>query len=999
MDGEQSHDVDPEPSWKVFVSSTGFGLEGFRDAARAVIDEFRYFEPVMMEDFGAEDAPAREACADKVRNCDLLVGIVGTRYGDHPPDDETSFTEIEFQTAVADQLSRLMYILDEKVAQELEGGKPQTADRKDRQDQFRQRVMVDRVSDLRMTSVQGFRDNLTAALRKWVENDSFKRAMVDHTQEFRQARKRLREASDGTGRATLIFGAPGTGKTRLFETLLKDVQVRRAYKGLSRPVTVRLADAEAVVQARATVSSELDRIAGEEGVARAVLPPVLITLFLESDRVGGKPVDPGNLAALEQLFTWDVPSAAVLAETNSRLVRERLDHDLGWDAGAVITVSDYEAVSDALEQMRRDAPDVHVWPQPDTRILAEALGLRPISLFAAAKDIEAEAQLSPDLVGIRITEQLGAIGSEAPGEDRYKALIGNSIKDLSQKAKDVLALATVLHPKPTLFPDAMVVALDLSTDRDEAIEEAKAIALAEADSDLNAGQLRRRAGAARLIRELVGRGLLERMTRPGPRGEHPRSLLTLHPANVRAIHEHLPLTDELRDEGHARAEAFYRALVGEAVSGSFDARFRMENDIWWERAEEWIYHFGHITPDRAGIAFATLFLDAYWWWDLYVRFDFCDRLLDYARRPRVEVVSPEMPQVAALLATFRDTYPQENESTLALLYAEIAGGGPERAPGPRRTAEKGVGVLAVLRDLCGALDITELDGLFGDSAPGPEEAPDVPDDETRLHLLGLICLFLAEGHRFRAQLEPGGTGLAAAEACYRHAETYFLAEDSAWDVAWTRYLFGEVVSERGEDPDSLWEQAEEAADDESDTELLANIERARGDHLRSSDLEAALAHYGRAVFYGVALQVTSNLESGADPYTQALYREMQMHAVKMLAEPVVRDQASSLDARVAEADRRLKVMLGEWGDTWQPDEAKLDKALSEASQDKAAESAAAIAGAAFPPGPGNAVLGQPDSDYYRGVHDLIERTHTQPWAKGFTRWAEQREQDADEPAA
>ena len=81
-----------------------------------------------------------------------------------------------------------------------------------------------------------------------------------------------------------------------------------------------------------------------------------------------------------------------------------------------------------------------------------------------------------------------------------------------------------------------------------------------------------------------------------------------------------------------------------------------------------------------------------------------------------------------------------------------------------------------------------------------------------------------------------------------------------------------MLFERDEDA-ARWEAAAEAANDDSDTELLANIERARGDHLLAArDLEGALAHYGRAVFYGAALQVTSNLAIGPNAYTKAFYR-------------------------------------------------------------------------------------------------------------------------------
>jgi hypothetical protein len=68
---------------------------------------------VDMADFPAADLPAAQLCADRVRGCEVYVGILGTRYGSPVRDKpEVSYTELEFDTATEAGLDRLVFLLD-----------------------------------------------------------------------------------------------------------------------------------------------------------------------------------------------------------------------------------------------------------------------------------------------------------------------------------------------------------------------------------------------------------------------------------------------------------------------------------------------------------------------------------------------------------------------------------------------------------------------------------------------------------------------------------------------------------------------------------------------------------------------------------------------------------------------------------------------------------------------------------------------------------------------
>ena len=132
--------------WRVFVSHTSElrefppGNSYVAAAERAISAEGHVI--VDMADFPAADQPAARLCMDRVRGCQVYVGVLGTRYGSPVRDKpEVSYTELEFDAATEAGLDRLVFVLDEGAA---DVGLPVSAliDREfgARQDAFRRRV-------------------------------------------------------------------------------------------------------------------------------------------------------------------------------------------------------------------------------------------------------------------------------------------------------------------------------------------------------------------------------------------------------------------------------------------------------------------------------------------------------------------------------------------------------------------------------------------------------------------------------------------------------------------------------------------------------------------------------------------------------------------------------------------------------------------------------------------------------------------------------------------
>jgi hypothetical protein len=135
-----------KPRWRVFVSHTSElrdfpkGTSYVAAAERAIIAAGHV--PVDMTDFPAADEAPAGLCEDRVRGCDVYLGILGTRYGSPVPEKaDVSYTELEFDIATEVGLDRLIFLLDTEAG---DVGIPlsRLVDREygQRQDDFRRRV-------------------------------------------------------------------------------------------------------------------------------------------------------------------------------------------------------------------------------------------------------------------------------------------------------------------------------------------------------------------------------------------------------------------------------------------------------------------------------------------------------------------------------------------------------------------------------------------------------------------------------------------------------------------------------------------------------------------------------------------------------------------------------------------------------------------------------------------------------------------------------------------
>jgi tetratricopeptide (TPR) repeat protein len=153
----------------VFLSSTSRDLTEYRQVVIKAINGLDDYKCVAMEDFGARDWAADDFCRAKVAECDLFVGIVGHLYGSCPEGCAQSYTEREYDAAIAAERPRLMFIAPEDLP--FPGNLRETDEKWQKQRAFRQRVSQARIRDT-FSSPEDLARRVTQAIYNWEQEQA-----------------------------------------------------------------------------------------------------------------------------------------------------------------------------------------------------------------------------------------------------------------------------------------------------------------------------------------------------------------------------------------------------------------------------------------------------------------------------------------------------------------------------------------------------------------------------------------------------------------------------------------------------------------------------------------------------------------------------------------------------------------------------------------------------------------------------------------------------------
>lgn len=226
---------------KVFISSTSKDLKHYRQAAIDACIQLG-LEAVAMEDFPAEDISPLQGSLKKLDECDGYVLIVAHRYGHIPAGKTSSITELEFDEAGRIGLERLCFIVDENHPW------PVTEIEIDKIKELR--TFKDKISGSLIrkdfTTVDDFASKLDTSLKEWMRKKHISipppvpksitsnvppltQAVIGREEEIAELKRRLGIGAESIHRQDAVCGWPGVGKTTLIKALAYDDEIKGAF--------------------------------------------------------------------------------------------------------------------------------------------------------------------------------------------------------------------------------------------------------------------------------------------------------------------------------------------------------------------------------------------------------------------------------------------------------------------------------------------------------------------------------------------------------------------------------------------------------------------------------------------------------------------------------------------------------------------------------------------------------------------------------------------------
>jgi len=97
----------------VFISSTFVDL---KEERKKVWESLEKFDVTVkgMEQFGARKSNPLSTCISEVVQSDIYVGIIGMRYGSEEPNSGKSYSQLEYEKAIEQNIEILIYLIDEE---------------------------------------------------------------------------------------------------------------------------------------------------------------------------------------------------------------------------------------------------------------------------------------------------------------------------------------------------------------------------------------------------------------------------------------------------------------------------------------------------------------------------------------------------------------------------------------------------------------------------------------------------------------------------------------------------------------------------------------------------------------------------------------------------------------------------------------------------------------------------------------------------------------------